>query len=204
VADTNVNFGTEGHARGNFMVDWVELTGISPIAAHDCVPGQRFRGGCVMRAIQFLHEQHVPFEEVLHAPAFTAQKLARFLHVSGRSVVKSVLLVGKTTRCLAVLAATDAVNLTAVSQHFGEEIRLATPEEIAQQFNDCERGAMTPFGHLYGLVTILDAGIPADAQIIFESERHAVAIRMSCADFERIELPARVTFAHPHSQPRAS
>ena len=37
-----------------------------------------------MRLTQFLSDQQVAFEEMVHPPAFTSQKLAKFLHVSGK------------------------------------------------------------------------------------------------------------------------
>ncbi len=158
-----------------------------------------------MRVSEYLNEQHVPFETMIHPPAFTAQKLARFLRVSGRKVLKSVLLVGPRERFLALLPATHHVDLAMLSTAVGP-VRLANDDEVADQFRDCERGAVTPFGRLYGLTTLLDDSIAPETQILFEAERHAVAIRMRCHDFERLEEPRRLRFAQmsamPH--PRAS
>ena len=158
-----------------------------------------------MRVSEYLHEQHVPFETMIHPPAFTAQKLARFLRVSGRKVLKSVLLIGARENFLALLPATHHVDLQAVSAAVGP-VRLATEEEVNDQFRDCERGAVTPFGRLYGLATLLEDSIAPDTQILFEAERHAIAIRMRCQDFETLEEPRRLRFARisvvPH--PRAS
>jgi Ala-tRNA(Pro) deacylase len=158
-----------------------------------------------MRVSEYLHEQHVPFETMIHPPAFTAQKLARFLRVSGRKVLKSVLLVGPGERFLALLPATHHVDLAMLSSAVGP-VRLATDDEVADQFRDCERGAVTPFGRLYGLTTLLEDSIAPDAQIVFEAERHAIAIRMRCHDFEKLEKPRRLRFARVSdvSHPRAS
>ena len=58
-----------------------------------------------------------------------------------------------------------------------------------------------PFGRLYGLPTILEATLPLDAPIVFEAQRHAVAIRMSCRDFMKLERPERIAFAHDRLSP---
>jgi Ala-tRNA(Pro) deacylase len=149
-----------------------------------------------MRVDQFLSDQHIAFETTVHAPAYTSQRRARYLHVPGRQVAKSVLLAGPTDFVLAVLAATHQIDLPAVCKALGYPLRLANHLEIADLFRDCEWGALTPFGNLYGLVTIVDESLDLDAQIIFEAQMHAVTISMNYRDFERLEHPRRFHFAY--------
>ena len=47
-----------------------------------------------MRVADYLADQQVSFEALLHAPAFSASKRARSLRVAGRDVAKAVLLAG--------------------------------------------------------------------------------------------------------------
>ena len=148
-----------------------------------------------MRVSQFLLDQRISFEEMVHPPAFTAQKLAKSLHISGRHVVKSVLLVGPRGFLLAVLPASQWVDLDLLTDPIGGPVRLATVEEICSLFIDCEFGALMPFGRLYSIPTILEAEIPLDATIVFEAQQRAVAIRMTCRDYVALELPARLHFA---------
>jgi Ala-tRNA(Pro) deacylase len=148
-----------------------------------------------MRVPQYLSEQCVRFETVVHAPSFTAQKLAKHLHVSGRSVAKIVLLAGEGAYYLAILPAAMRVDLSAVTEHLGLPVRLAGEHEVVQMFSDCEWGAVTAFGHLYGLTTLLDASMAPDSTMVFEAGRHVEAIRMTCRDFERLERPRRFHFA---------
>ena len=155
-----------------------------------------------MRVPQFLTDQHVNFETVPHAPSYTAQKLAKHLRVSGRQVAKSVLLFGGDRYFLAVLPAALRVDLVRVSEYFGVAVRLAGEHEVVRLFSDCEWGAVTPFGHLYGLTTLLDTSIAPDSLIAFEAGRHVEAIRMICRDFERLEHPLRFAFARPHQSCR--
>jgi Ala-tRNA(Pro) deacylase len=148
-----------------------------------------------MRLSQFLEEQHVDFETVLHPPAFTAQKRARFLHVPGRHVIKCVLLGSGRGFILAILRAIDHVDLELLANHLRGPVRLASEDELAHCFTDCEHGAGTPFGSLYGLWTILEDSIPPDDLILFEAQQHSLAIRMKCRDFEKLEKPTRCRFA---------
>ena len=64
-----------------------------------------------MRLSQYLTEQHVTFEAMVHPPAFTAQNTARFLRVPGRQVIKCVLLASGPRYLLAILRSTDHVDL---------------------------------------------------------------------------------------------
>ena len=105
---------------------------------------------------QFLTDQRVAFETMLHPPAFTAQKRAKFLHIPGRQVVKCVVLFSGEEPMLAVLPAPWRVDLRRVCLAMGAEVRLASEAEVIGLFRDCERGALTPFGRLYGLTTILE------------------------------------------------
>jgi Ala-tRNA(Pro) deacylase len=148
-----------------------------------------------MRVPEYLREQEVPFETVLHPPAFTAQRRAQCLHVPGRHLAKSVLLRGPEGHLLAVLPATHQVDLEALAGALGGPVRLATDGEVAEFFRDCEWGVLSPFGTLYGLPTLLDDAIEPEAVIVFEAHLHAITIRMSCRDFERLERPRRLRFA---------
>src|SRR5687768_9317974 len=73
------------------------------------------RGRRPMWIADFLAEHQVPFETIVHAPAFTAQKRARFLHVPGRQVAKGVLLKGPCGYFLAVLPAPQHVDTEVLS-----------------------------------------------------------------------------------------
>jgi Ala-tRNA(Pro) deacylase len=148
-----------------------------------------------MRVADFLATQQVPYETLLHPPAFTAQKRARFLHVSGRRVAKAVLLHGTSGFVLAVLSALEHIDTDLLSRVLGEEMRLATDDEIAEVFNDCEWGVVPPFGTLYGLPVLLDEEIEPGTMMVFETNTHAEAVRMLCRDFERLEQPRRIRLA---------
>ena len=148
-----------------------------------------------MRVPRFLADNRVAFETLYHAPAYTAQRRASYLHVPGRQLVKSVLLRAPAGYLLAVLPADARVDLASLGQALGGPVRLASAQEIPEVFRDCEWGALMPFGSLYGLATVLDDGLDPDALIVFEGHSHAEAIRLRCRDFERLERPRRLRFA---------
>jgi Ala-tRNA(Pro) deacylase len=148
-----------------------------------------------MRVPIYLADQHVPFETLVHPPAYTAAKRARVMNVPGKWLAKCVLLAGPGGYVLAILPATHVIDLAAVTAALEGPVRLARVEEVADTFRDCEWGTLVPFGALYGLRTILDESIDGEALLVFEAHRHALAIRMRCQDFELLEKPRRVAFA---------
>jgi Ala-tRNA(Pro) deacylase len=150
-----------------------------------------------MQIAAFLADQQVDFESVPHAPAFSANMLAKYLRVSGSQVAKAVLLYGNEGFLLAILPATHRIDMRLLEQKLGGTFRLATDQEMAWMFSDCEWGVVSPFGMLYGLSTLLEDSISPDALMTFESQSHFNAIQLKCLDYERLEHPRRLRFAVP-------
>jgi len=150
-----------------------------------------------MRIIAFLEDQRVPFESLPHAPAYSAEKRAKYLHVPGRQVAKSLLLRTPRGFVLAILPATHQVDLPLLADEFGGAVRLASDAEIGEVFRDCEWGVVPPFGTLYELPILLDDSFSPESLLVFDGQTHVEALRMRCADFERLERPTRLGFAIP-------
>src|SRR4051812_3783278 len=111
----------------------------------------------MMSIRDYLQGRHIWFETLLHCPAPSASKRAQSIHISGRLMAKSVLVRGARGDVLAVLPATHRVDLVRLACVLGEEeMRIATEGEVERIFRDCELGALPPFGHLYGLKTVVD------------------------------------------------
>lgn len=149
-----------------------------------------------MRISDYLIEQRIDFEWLPHAPAFSAQKRAKYLRLPGKQVAKSVLLAGPSGYVLAVLPSTHRIDTEALGEQLGGPLRLANGREIAEVFLDCEWGVVPPFGTCYGLSTLLDEAIDADALLVLETNTQFEAVRLRCRDFERLENPRRMRFAH--------
>lgn len=149
-----------------------------------------------MQISQFLNQQHVEFDSLVHPPAFSAQRRASLLQISGRLVAKSVLLCSRDGYSLAILPATHRIDFDQLSEQIGSQFRLARDIEIAELFQDCEWGVVPPFGKLYSIPVLLDDSISSEDQLVFEGQDHLHAIRMRCEDFERLENPRRLQFGY--------
>jgi Ala-tRNA(Pro) deacylase len=148
-----------------------------------------------VRVADYLAQEQIDFDPIPHAPAFCASRRARWLSTPGHRIAKAVLLCGPDGFFLAVLRATHEVALDELSALWGGPVRLAGAEESARIFRDCEWGAASAFGNLYGLPTVLDAGFAPVDQLVFEIGSHFADVRLSCRDYERLTGAMRLDFA---------
>jgi Ala-tRNA(Pro) deacylase len=150
-----------------------------------------------MKLDELLTSRRISFERLHHRPAYTSQRMAQLLHVSGKEVAKTVLLRTDEGYVMTVLPANQQVDLEEVRQCLGVEwVEMASESEMDRVFPDCERGAMPPFGSLYHLQTLVDESLAEDDQIVFEAQNHEEAIRMAYRDYEALEHPRKGHFAH--------
>lgn len=145
-----------------------------------------------MNISDFLQQEKVAFDLIPHQDTYNAQSMAQTLHVSGHHVAKTVLLRanGGRSYVVAVLPASRSIDLQLASQLLGGcDLELASEMEIAEHCPDCELGALPPFGSYYGMLTLVDASLDEDEEILFEGNTHHETIRMLFHDFRQIEEP---------------
>lgn len=148
------------------------------------------------RVKEFLDNNGVKYEQFKHRQAFTAQGVAQEQHVSGKVVAKVVVMKMGGGFALAVLPAHCRVDLDRFRQISGSpDAVLASEDEFAQLFPDCEVGAMPPFGNLYDLPTYVDSLLARDEEIYFQAGTHVDTIKMKFADYARLVQPKIVDFA---------
>ena len=149
-----------------------------------------------MNVQEFLNEHHVRYRPVLHRATFSAQRMADTLHVPGDHVAKTVILKVDGSYVLALLQATQYVDISFFKATLrAESVELATETELAEIFEDCEIGAIPPFGSRYGMETIVDESLTHDHLIVFEGNSHEESICMNYEDFEELERPQVAHFS---------
>ena len=115
----------------------------------------------------FLRSQSVWFQSLLHRPSSSSSRFAASLRVSGRRVAKGVLVRVDDGYVLAVLPATDRIDWNRLSEAFGgRRVALASEIEVERLFSDCERGALPPFGRLYGIPTVIDTSFEEGSDLV--------------------------------------
>jgi Ala-tRNA(Pro) deacylase len=146
------------------------------------------------RLAAYLNRHRIPFAIQEHAPTFTTLEVAERAGVSGRMLAKVVLVVPAEERLvMVVLSADRRVDLAKVSSAIGaEQVRLATEQEFLAAFPNCELGAMSPFGNLYGVPVYVDQALAHNQVIFFRAGSHTEIMSVWYADFEALVRPAIV------------
>lgn len=142
------------------------------------------------RLKEFLDSNKVKYVAISHSQTFTAQEIAASAHIPGRQLAKTVVVTLDGDMAMAVLPATDRVDLRLLKKAAGaKKAKLAGEKEFKDLFPDCEIGAMPPFGNLYDLEVYVAASLAEGEEIAFNAGSHTELIRMAYADFERLVNP---------------
>lgn len=145
---------------------------------------------------EFLRRANVAYSVFPHAPAYTAQEEAAVTHISGRDWAKPVVFFADGEPIQAVVPADLVIDPEQLLQLTGaERIRLATEEELAALYPDCEPGAMPPLGPLYNQPVFVDIALAAEPQVVFNGGTHADAVCMRYDDFAALAHPVVGRFA---------
>ena len=148
-----------------------------------------------MDVAKYLEEKGVRFEVMHHPVAFTAQTVAAEQHVPGRMMIKAVVVKTDGKYVLAVLPSIYSVDFTKLKKVLAaKNVTLATEQEMAKLFPDCDVGAEPPLGELYGLPTVVEDHLATTEEVVFQAGTHTETIRMSYADFIALTDAMRGSF----------
>ena len=145
---------------------------------------------------EYLDANHIAYTTISHSAAYTAQGIAALTHIPGKEMAKTVILHVDEGFAMAVLPASQHVDLRELRRELGaKHVQLAKEEEFKELFPGCELGAMPPFGNLYGLPVFVDEILTQDKEIAFNAGSHSELVRMSYVDFARLVKPKIVALA---------
>lgn len=147
---------------------------------------------------QLLDRRGVPYQELHHPSAYTAQELAQRDHVSGHHVAKVVVIIADGQPVELIVPASRRILLDRVRTLLeAKTVRLATEAELAQFFPDCDRGAIPALRHWPGIPVMMDAAMDVTGDILFMGGTHEDAVRLSFEDWFRIVQPQVAMFSEP-------
>ncbi len=139
---------------------------------------------------QFLDDKGVRYVSIKHSPAFTAQEIAAEAHIPGREVAKTVMVSLDGELAMAVLPASRQVDLEALKEVTGaDQVEICAEADFADEFPECETGAMPPFGNLWEMDVYADESLAADEEIAFNAGTHSELVRLAYEDFVRLVEP---------------
>jgi Ala-tRNA(Pro) deacylase len=147
------------------------------------------------RLTDCLDSHKIKYVLIQHSPAFTAREVAVSAHIPFREVAKTVVLNIDKKHVLAVLPATEMVDLNLLRETLGTAaVRLTNESEFNSLFPECEIGAMPPLGNLFDMDVIVSSTLTEDEEIAFNAGSHRDLIKMSYQDFHGLVHPRVIAF----------
>jgi len=146
-----------------------------------------------------LNANKIAYKILPHTKAFTAGMAAAAEDVARHRQAKVVMVSSPQGPTMTVLPADRKLDLRKLRRLIHAPVSLQSEEEFAPVFPDCERGAMPPFGNLYGLPTYVDEHLAREDYIVFEAGTYTDAIKIRYADYERAVKPQVADLAFDES-----
>lgn len=132
---------------------------------------------------QYMTKHGLRYDVLAHPHSHNSMETAQLAHVPGNCLAKSVILSADDGFVMAVLPSNRHVELGRLGRQLNRSLRLATEDEVASIFPDCEPGAIPPIGTAYGLRTVMDDSLADQDEVYFEAGDHESLIQMSRKDF---------------------
>jgi Ala-tRNA(Pro) deacylase len=150
------------------------------------------------RLRNYLDGQQIRYDEIAHPRTETSSRTAQAAHVPGRLVAKSVVVHHELGYALAVVPSSHRVELDTLQGLLGKRLGLASENEIAKLFEDCDRGAVPPVGAAYGVPVVIEEGLVNASDVYFEGGDHATLVHVTGDGFRKLMKEARAAqFSHP-------
>jgi Ala-tRNA(Pro) deacylase len=132
---------------------------------------------------EYLNRWGVDYEVVRHPHTDSSLKTAEAAHVPGDKLAKCVVTEDYQGYLMVVLPASHQVEFDLLDEKLDRRLELATEQELADIFTDCEIGAIPPLGEAYGIDVALDESLKDCEDIYFEAGDHAELIHLQGNDF---------------------
>jgi Ala-tRNA(Pro) deacylase len=138
------------------------------------------------RLVALLRDQGVEFRVTHHEPVTTSAEAAAVRGAELRSGAKAMVVKGKSGLVLAVLAADRKVDWKLLAPLVGGKgARFANDDEL-RDATGLTKGAVPPFGRLFGLPTIYDRSLLEVETVNFNAGSHTDSVSMARENMIRV------------------
>lgn len=135
---------------------------------------------------RFLEDNSVGYDLVLHPHTGSSHETAEAAHVSEDHIAKAVMVRDAAGYAMVVVPASNWVDVEHLRKELNREVHLATEEDFAKLFSDCEAGAVPPLGPAYTIETFLDQALLSLANVYFEAGDHEHLVHITGDDFRSL------------------
>jgi Ala-tRNA(Pro) deacylase len=134
----------------------------------------------------YLAGNSVDYELIAHSHTQSSGDSASAAHVTGDHLAKAVIVKEDETYLMVVVPSDHHIHMGRLHHLLGQEVGLATEQELISLFPDCEGGAIPPLGTAYRLKTLVDASLLEQPEIYFESGDHRHLVKVTGEQFSRL------------------
>lgn len=131
----------------------------------------------------YLDRWGVEYDVVPHAHTNSSLKTAEAAHVPGDNLAKCVMTEDYRGYLMVVVPASHEVEFSRLDEELDRRLELASEEELADIFVDCELGAIPPLGEAYGVDVAVDSKLAQCDDVYFEAGDHAELLHLRGEDF---------------------
>lgn len=158
-----------------------------------------------MKVIRFLDREGIPFKWLRSLPPRISSVSPDGIRSTSHSAspptsycaVKTQLVKYGDVFYLCVLPEHADLDLDLVARAIGiDSVAPAEEEERAARFEDCEADVAPPFGNLYGLPTLMDAGVEGHDYLLCSVGTREDRVRLRLRDFEKLVSPSVAPITH--------
>lgn len=142
--------------------------------------------GIAVTLAQYLLDRNVAYELVPHPHTETASASVAASGVPAESVVKAVVLTGRDGFMVALLPALRHIQFDELRRMLGDDVNMASEEQIETLFLDCQPGSVPAIGAAYGLNVVVDDSLAQQPEVYFEGGDHANLVHVSGTSFRKL------------------
>jgi len=142
--------------------------------------------GIAISLRDYLDSAGYDYDVQAHEQTSFSIETAKAGHIPGDQLAKAVILEDADGYLMAVIPSTHKVNLGALHRQLHRHVGLATEQELADIFDDCELGAIPAVGQAYGMDVMIDDSLNDQKDIFFEGGKHTDVVHLTGEDFDRL------------------
>lgn len=144
----------------------------------------------IERLRDFLNQRNARYLVIQHSPAYTAQEIAEASHVPGGVFAKTLLVCLDDEPALVALPAPRRLALEPLARAVGvSRAELAEEVDLRRLFPATEPGTVPPFGHLYGLRTLVSRDLASHGEIAFNAGSRTEVMVLRWPDYLQLAAP---------------
>ncbi len=147
--------------------------------------------GIALTLQQYLDDKHIDYDVLTHKRTHCSDDTVRASHVPGNRLAKGVVLTREGGFVVAVVPASSKVRMDVIERMLHCPVSLASEDEIAELFPDCDAGAVPPIAEAYAVDAFVDDSLDKQPDVYLEGGDHRSLVHISGDEFRALMKDVR-------------